>query len=42
MAHLLAKHPLPHINIALVIAIVWVALAVAATVYDVGHMVQAW
>ena len=42
MAHLIAKHSLPHINIALVIAIVWVALAVAATVYDVGHMVQAW
>ncbi|HEX4553249.1 MAG TPA: hypothetical protein VH249_04650 [Xanthobacteraceae bacterium] len=42
MAHLIAKHPLPHINIALVIAIVWVALAVAATVYDVGHMIQAW
>ena len=42
MAHLIAKHPLLHINIALVIAIVWVALAVAATVYDVGHMVQAW
>jgi len=42
MAHLIAKHPLPHINIALVIAIVWVALAVAATIYDVGHIVQAW
>ena len=42
MAHLMARHPLPHINVALVIAVVWVALAVAATVYDVGHMVQAW
>jgi hypothetical protein len=42
MAHLIAKHPLPHMNIALVIAIMWIALAVAATVYDVGHMVQAW
>jgi len=42
MAHLIAKHSLPHINIALVIAIVWVALAVAATIYDVGHIVQAW
>jgi hypothetical protein len=42
MAHLIAKHPLPHIDIALVIAVAWVALAVAATVYDVGHMVQAW
>ncbi|HKC34251.1 MAG TPA: hypothetical protein VKC16_12395 [Xanthobacteraceae bacterium] len=42
MAHLIAKHPPPHINIALVIAVVWVALAVAAAVYDVAHMVQAW
>jgi hypothetical protein len=42
MAHLIAKHPLPHINIALVIAVVWIALAVAATVYDIGRMVQAW
>jgi hypothetical protein len=50
MPHLLAKHPhlhlphihLPHINLALVIALTWVALAVAASVYDVGHMVQAW
>jgi hypothetical protein len=42
MAHLIAKHSLPHINIALLIAIVWVALAVAATIYDVGHLVQAW
>jgi hypothetical protein len=47
MAHLIAKHPLPHIhlphiNIALVIAFVWAALAVAAAVYDLGRMVQAW
>jgi hypothetical protein len=42
MAHLIAKHSLPHINIALVIALVWVALALAATIYDVGHIVQAW
>jgi len=42
MAHLIAKHSLPHINIALVIAIVWVALVLAATIYDVGHIVQAW
>ena len=42
MAHLLAKHPLPHVNIALIVALVWVALAVAAAVYDVGHMMQAW
>jgi hypothetical protein len=42
MAHLVAKHPLPHINVALVIALVWVALAVAASLYDVAHMIQAW
>jgi hypothetical protein len=42
MAHLIAKHSLPHINVALVIAIVWIALAVAATIYDVGHLVQVW
>ncbi len=47
MAHLIAKHALPHIhlphiNIALVIALVWAALAVAAAVYDLGRMVQAW
>ena len=42
MGHLIAKYPPPHINVALVIALVWAALAVAAAVYDVGHMVQAW
>lgn len=42
MAHLLARHPLPHVNIALIVALVWVALAVATAIYDVGHMLQAW
>jgi hypothetical protein len=42
MAHLLARHPLPHVNIALLIALVWAALAVGAAVYDVGRMLQAW
>ncbi len=42
MAHLLARHPLPHVNVALIVALVWVALAVAAAVYDVGHMMEAW
>ena len=42
MAHLIAKHPPPHINVALVIALVWAALAVAAAVYDVGRMVAVW
>ncbi len=40
MAHLLTKHP--HVNVALVIAIVWVALAVAAALIDIAHMVQTW
>ena len=49
MARLLARHPLPHlhmphihINVALVIALVWAAFALAAAVYDVEHMVEAW
>jgi hypothetical protein len=42
MAHLLTKHPPPHINVALVIALVWATLAVAAAVYDIGHMIAAW
>ena len=43
MAHLLAKHhPLPHVNIALVVALVWAALAVGTSLYDVGRMLQAW
>jgi hypothetical protein len=42
MAHLLAKHPLPHVNIALVVALVWAALAVGTALYDVGRMLQAW
>jgi hypothetical protein len=42
MARLLAKHPLPHINVALVIALVWAAFAVAAALYDVEHMVATW
>ncbi len=40
MAHLLAKHP--YVNVALVIAIVWAALAVAAAVIDIAHMVRTW
>ncbi|HEY2134657.1 MAG TPA: hypothetical protein VGH49_02145 [Xanthobacteraceae bacterium] len=42
MAHLVAKHPLPHINVALVIALVWLTLAVAASLYDVVHLIQVW
>jgi hypothetical protein len=42
MAHLLARHQLPHVNVALIVALIWAALAVAAAIYDVGHMMQAW
>ena len=50
MGHLLAKHPLPkhllakhlHVNIALVIAVVWAALAVASALIDVARMIQTW
>jgi hypothetical protein len=42
MAHLLAKHPLPHINVALIIALVWGGLAVGAAVFDIGRMLEAW
>ena len=42
MAHLLARHPLPHINVALMIALLWVGLAVGAAVYDVGRMIEVW
>lgn len=40
MGHLLAKHP--HVNIALVIAVVWGALAVAAAVLDIARMIETW
>jgi len=40
--HHLPHLHLPHINIALVVALVWAALAVGAAVYDVGRMVEAW
>ncbi len=42
MAHLLAHHPLPHVNFALVVALVWTALAVGSALYDVGRMLQVW
>jgi hypothetical protein len=42
MTHLLVKRPLPNVNIALVIALIWAALAVGAAVFDVGRMLQAW
>jgi hypothetical protein len=42
MAHLLAKHSLPRINVALLVALVWGSLAVAAAIYDVGRMLTVW
>ena len=40
MGHLLAKHP--HVNIALVIAVLWGALAVAAAFIDIVRTIQTW
>jgi len=40
MGHLLAKHP--HVNIALVIAVVWAALAVASALIDIVRMIETW
>ncbi len=40
MGHLLAKHP--HVNIALVIAVAWAALAVASALIDIARMIQTW
>jgi len=42
MAHLIAKHALPRINLAFVIAVVWGTLALAVAIYDVGRMLAAW
>ena len=42
MADLLAKHPLPHVNVALIIALLWAGLAVGTAIFDIGHMLQAW
>jgi hypothetical protein len=42
MTHLIAWHAWPRINLAFVIAVAWGVFAVAAAVYDVGHMIAAW
>jgi len=44
MGHLLAKHPFPHVhvNIALVVAIVWAGLAIVSAFLDIARMVETW
>ena len=42
MAHLIAKHALPRVNLAFLIAVIWGALALAAAIYDIGRMLAAW
>ncbi len=42
MTHLLARHAFPHVNIALVVAVIWIGLAVASAVIDIARIVQTW
>lgn len=42
MIHLLAKRPLPRVNVALVVAVVWAVLAVVSAVVDIAHLMQTW
>ena len=41
MVHLLARHSF-HVNIALVVAVIWASLAVAASVVDVARIIETW
>ena len=42
MAQVIRKLTLPHIDLAFVLAFVWIALAFAAAVYDIGRWFHAW
>ncbi len=42
MAHVIRKLASPHIDLALVLALVWIALASAAAIYDIGRWLHAW
>lgn len=42
MINILHRHPLYRVNLALVLAAVWGALALAAAGYDVGRWLAAW
>ncbi len=41
MVHLLARHSL-HVNVALVIAVIWASLAVASAFVDIARLVETW
>lgn len=41
MIHLLARRSL-HVNIALVVAVIWASLAVAAAFVDVARIIETW
>ncbi len=42
MTHLLARHAFGHLNIALVVAVIWAGLALAAAFVDIARIVQTW
>jgi len=42
MIHIVDRHHLHLPNIALVLAVLWGGLALAAAVYDVGRWLSAW
>jgi hypothetical protein len=45
MVHLVERHFLRRVNLALVLGLFWSALAfcvLAAVVYDIGHLFTAW
>lgn len=42
MLHIVERHHLPRLNMALVLASIWGSLALAAAVYDIGRWLSAW
>lgn len=42
MIHIVDRHHLHRVNVALVLVGVWGGLALAATVYDIGRWLSAW
>ncbi len=42
MIHIIDRHSLHGLNIALVLAAMWGGLALAAAVYDIGRWLSAW
>ena len=42
MPHVVDRHHLHHIDLAVIIAAVWGSLAVAVAIYDIGRWLSAW